>query len=244
MLLKEAFKHCPSNLVVLPYDFELIRSTAFQTLKIIQQFSNKVQPLSCDEFVIDWSQWSSEEELIISKARELKSLIFQHTQCTCSVGISKRYFVAKIASRRAKPDGLLNIYLQNDMITFINSIQITELSNINYDLKEWLDLRNIIHLNDLIKSIHDIPNKLLTDSIKNRLCAYFDHKDDPKIITSFNNFFIDDFQKSSLSVSMNFGIRLQNDKESYERIYSLTKQFHNRLIESHANACKISLKVI
>ena len=63
--------------------------------------SSCVQPLSCDEAFMDVTGLGEPSAL----AESLRAAILKATACTVSVGIGPNLLLARLATKRAKPDG-------------------------------------------------------------------------------------------------------------------------------------------
>lgn len=69
------------------------------------EVSSCVQPLSCDEAFVDITGLG-DPDLIVS---ELRARIVEATGITASAGIGSNMLLARLATKRAKPNGQFNI---------------------------------------------------------------------------------------------------------------------------------------
>lgn len=76
-----------------------------QVYKILMQQTSSVQPLSCDEAFIDVTGLGDPEAI----ARQLRAQIEAETGCTASAGIGPNMLLARLATKRAKPNGQFHI---------------------------------------------------------------------------------------------------------------------------------------
>ncbi|GAA1633367.1 DNA polymerase IV [Leucobacter chromiireducens] len=99
---------CP-ELVLIPPTFEKYRRASREVMAVFQEFTPLVEPLSIDEAFLDVSGslklFGSPAEI----ARAIRERIRERTGLPASVGLAATKFVAKLASQRAKPDGVLEI---------------------------------------------------------------------------------------------------------------------------------------
>ena len=105
--LHEALELCPQLVVVSP-DAARYREASRQVHGIFRRFASpeKIEAVALDEAYLDVTtrtRTSSAEEL----ARRIKYMIHTEVGLTASVGASTSKLVAKIASGRRKPDGLV-----------------------------------------------------------------------------------------------------------------------------------------
>jgi DNA polymerase-4 len=108
MPLTRAKQLCP-QLVVLEPHFEKYRTASRQVMEICREFTPLVEPLSIDEAFLDvaGSQKLFGQPLRI--AQRLRHEVRARTGLPASVGLATTKHVAKLASQRAKPDGVLEI---------------------------------------------------------------------------------------------------------------------------------------
>jgi DNA polymerase-4 len=117
MGVAQALRLCPHAIVVTPH-FERYASLSRQVMAIFHDITPLVEPLSIDEAFLDVSGarrlWGSPGEI----ARMLRTRVKAETGLVCSVGVAATKHVAKIASTRSKPDGLL-IVSEPDTAAFL-----------------------------------------------------------------------------------------------------------------------------
>ena len=76
-----------------------------QVYRILMEQTSSVQPLSCDEAFMDVTGLGDPELM----AGELRAKIQAETGCTASAGIGPNMLLARLATKRAKPNGLFHI---------------------------------------------------------------------------------------------------------------------------------------
>jgi DNA polymerase-4 len=95
-------------------------------MSIFRDFSPRVEPLSLDEAFLDVSGATK----LIGTAREIaiqiRARIESELHITCSVGISSSKLIAKLASGRCKPNGLLEIP-DDRVLDFLHPLPVQEL---------------------------------------------------------------------------------------------------------------------
>lgn len=108
MPVARAKQLCP-QLVLVPPTFEKYRRASREVMAIFEEFTPLVEPLSIDEAFLDVAGsvrlFGAPGEI----ARRLRERIRERTGLPASVGLAGTKFVAKLASQRAKPDGVLEI---------------------------------------------------------------------------------------------------------------------------------------
>ncbi len=106
MAVGTARRLCP-NLVLLEPHHEKYRAASQQVMQAFHEVTPLVEPLSIDEAFLDVA---GARKLIGPPAvvgALLRERVRERTGLTCSVGVAGTKFVAKVASGKAKPDGLL-----------------------------------------------------------------------------------------------------------------------------------------
>ncbi|GAB2568519.1 DNA polymerase IV [Leucobacter ruminantium] len=99
---------CP-QLVLVPPTFEKYRRASKQVMQIFGEFTPLVEPLSIDEAFLDVAGSVRLFGPPAEIARQLRERVRDRTGLPASVGLAGTKFVAKLASQRAKPDGVLEI---------------------------------------------------------------------------------------------------------------------------------------
>lgn len=108
MPVMRAKQLCPGLTLIDPH-FEKYREASRQVMGIFQEFTPLVEPLSIDEAFLDVEGsirlFGAPREI----AAQLRERVRQRTGLPASVGLASTKHVAKLASQRAKPDGVLEV---------------------------------------------------------------------------------------------------------------------------------------
>ncbi|PRI11950.1 DNA polymerase IV [Leucobacter massiliensis] len=108
MPVARAKQLCP-QLVLVPPTFEKYRRASRQVMAIFEEFTPLVEPLSIDEAFLDVAGSVRLFGPPAEIARRLRERVRERTGLPASVGLAGTKFVAKLASQRAKPDGVLEV---------------------------------------------------------------------------------------------------------------------------------------
>jgi DNA polymerase-4 len=125
MPMTTALRRCP-HAVVLPPDHATYSQVSTEIMAILGSFTPLVEPLSLDEAFLDVSAARRQHGRPADIARQIRARVAAEQQLTCSVGIAPSKFVAKIASARCKPDGLL-VIPASGVLAFLHPLPITAL---------------------------------------------------------------------------------------------------------------------
>jgi DNA polymerase-4 len=97
---------CPEVVFVAP-DFSSYRAYSTRLREVLLSFTPLLEPISLDEAFLDVSGATTLFGEPIEIARKVRARVRDELDLTCSVGVAPNKFLAKLASARAKPDGLL-----------------------------------------------------------------------------------------------------------------------------------------
>ena len=136
MPVSRARRLCP-HAVFIPPRHQVYGAVSKEVMAIFRAVTPAVEPLSLDEAFLDVSgarrrlgSPASIAELIRRQVREQQSI-------TCSVGVASVKFVAKIASARCKPDGLL-VVPANGLLDFLHPLPVSALWGVGDRAEEVL----------------------------------------------------------------------------------------------------------
>ena len=108
MALKQAKKLCPEA-VVLPLQMELYAYFSEQVFNLLKEFSPLVEEASVDEAYLDLSGCEKLFGSPKKTAQLIQKTIKEKLALPCSIGIGSNKLVAKVASKLAKPEGILEV---------------------------------------------------------------------------------------------------------------------------------------
>jgi DNA polymerase-4 len=147
MPTSRARRLCPDGVFV-PPDFDAYHRYSQQVREVFDSFSPVVEPLALDEAFLDLRgatrMWASPEAL----AEALRSSVREATGLVVSVGLAANKFLAKLASRRAKPDGLV-VVVPEEVETFLHPLPIGELWGVGERTAELLDRLGLRTIGDV-----------------------------------------------------------------------------------------------
>lgn len=125
MPMGQALRLC-RHAVVLPPDRALYSQVSGQVMAILRDVTPLVEPLSLDEAFLDVTGAQRLLGSPLQIARMIRARVAESLQLTCSVGVASTKFVAKLASARCKPDGLMLVPAA-DTLAFLHPLPVTVL---------------------------------------------------------------------------------------------------------------------
>jgi len=146
MPISIAYQLCPEA-VFLPVNMELYQQVSERIMKIIKKYSQTWEIVSLDEAYLDLSflkKYKKTKEL----AKKLKDEIFAKEKLTSTAGIGQNKLIAKIASDKGKPNGLL-IIKPNQVKEFLEPLDIEDLPGIGEKTAERLRVIGINKIKEL-----------------------------------------------------------------------------------------------
>ncbi len=143
----QAQRRCP-DAVFLSVDMEKYRRVSAQVMQILGRYTPLVEQVSVDEAFLDVTGsgrlFSSAEQV----GHELRRCIAQELGLTGSVGVAPNKFLAKLASERVKPDGLV-VVKENRILDFLAELPVTALWGVGGSTSERLHKLGIKNVGQL-----------------------------------------------------------------------------------------------
>ena len=125
MPVGRAQRLCP-HAVFVPPRREAYAATSKEVMAIFGAITPEVEPLALDEAFLDVSGALRRLGPPAAIATRIRAQVWQQQGITCSVGVAPSKFVAKIASARCKPDGLL-VVPQAGVLGFLHPLPVAAL---------------------------------------------------------------------------------------------------------------------
>lgn len=155
----QARRLCPQAVIVTP-DFATVERVATAVRDIFRSVTAVVEVMSVDEAFLDVSgavRRLGPPELI---AESVRARIRDELRITCSVGVAASHSVAKLASRRAKPDGVV-VVRPADLAEFLHPLDVGELYGIGPRTRTRLHRLGLTTVADVL----DVPLRELRERV-------------------------------------------------------------------------------
>ena len=145
--MTRARRMCPQAVVIAP-DYDTFMSVSASVMETFRAITPLVEAVSLDEAFLDvrgsLRRWGSPEAI----AERLRAMIHDEQQITCSVGVSASVSVAKLASRKAKPDGVI-VVPPSEVTSFLHPLDVGELWGVGEKTKSLLHRLGLITVGDV-----------------------------------------------------------------------------------------------
>ncbi|KAJ1684108.1 hypothetical protein LUZ63_020677 [Rhynchospora breviuscula] len=125
MPMSRARRLCP-DAVVLPAAFDEVEATSAAVMEILRQVTPVVEVVSVDEAFLDVAGALRRFGSTTAVAEHVRARVHDEQRITCSVGIGPTRSVAKLAGRRAKPDGVVRVPPEA-VVDFLHPLDVGEL---------------------------------------------------------------------------------------------------------------------
>src|SRR4051812_10891883 len=162
-----ALRRCPNAIVLEPH-FEKYSHYSKIVMNICRDLTPLVEPLSIDEAFLDVAGARRLLGSSFEIATLLRARVLEATGLTCSVGVAATKFVAKLASSRAKPDGLLFVPLEGTL-DFLHPLPISALWGVGAKTEERLVRLGLRTVGDVASTPLATLQKMIGDAAGQKL---------------------------------------------------------------------------
>ncbi len=153
MPMSRALRLCP-RAVVLPPDRAAYTAASAQVMAILREVTPLVEPLSLDEAFLDVTGAIRARGRPGTIAAAIRARVSEQLGLTCSVGVAPTKFVAKLASARCKPDGMLVVPAAS-VLDFLHPLPVTALWGVGERTAQALHRLGIRTVGDLAETSLD-----------------------------------------------------------------------------------------
>ncbi|ORX50861.1 DNA repair protein [Hesseltinella vesiculosa] len=236
MRVGSAQKVCP-DLQIIPYEFEKYRTVTEVFYNILFKYTQEIQAVSVDEALIDVSALIAHPEVGEEEAfaQKLRQEIKEATGCNASVGIGSNILLARLATKKAKPD---NIYCcKSDAIDeFLAGFHLRDIPRVGYALCGKLQDMNVSTVGDLAKLSLSVLQSRFGNKTGKMLYESARGKDDRPLAM--------DQPRQSVSAEVSWGVRFETDQQLKAFMDSLVEEVCQRLKAIPTKGRSITLKVM
>ncbi|KAA1418010.1 DNA polymerase IV [Nocardioides humilatus] len=145
----EARRLCPRLVAVAP-DFDVLRPVSKAIMETFRQFTPVVEVMSLDEAFLDVRGATKLFGPPVLIAERIRARVRAEHGITCSVGIATAISVAKLASRRAKPDGVL-VIAPEQFVEIVHPLDVGELYGVGEATRQRLHRLGLMTVGDVAR---------------------------------------------------------------------------------------------
>jgi DNA polymerase IV len=145
--MTRARRLCPGAVVIAP-DFEVFSEVSDSVMETFRSVTPLVEVLSLDEAFLDVRGSTRRLGTPEQIAEELRSTVHDEQGITCSVGVGASVSVAKLASRRAKPDGVV-VVPPEAITSFLHPLEVGELWGVGEKTQAMLNRLGLVTVGDV-----------------------------------------------------------------------------------------------
>ena len=228
-----ALRLCKDLIVVSPAHGRY-REVSDQVFTIFRSFTPYVEGLSLDEAFLDVAGLRRRYESSLAVAKEVRATLDQELRLPSSAGIAATKFVAKLASKAAKPNGYRHVP-KSDQLQFIQDLTVESLWGVGPATLAGLHRMGVVLVGDLV----EIPETTVISTLGP---AHGEHLldlangIDPRPVTS-------DSEAKSLSVEETFAEDLSGQTMLEAVLLSHSQRLSDRLRRAGLAARTITVKV-
>lgn len=220
--------------IFIPPDHERYSDVSRRVMEIFFEYTPYVEPLSLDEAFLDVTG----SRRLFGNGRDIAQAIRKRVsdqeKITCSVGISTTKFIAKLASGRCKPDGVLEI-AHDRILTFLHPLPVNEIWGVGPKTNEELQRLGLRTVADIAHTPIETLKRALGESAGVALYEFAWARDYREVVP--------DAPEKSISAAETFSYDLEDREEIFRELLRLTERATHRLRKRELRSKTIGLKV-
>ena len=167
MPMGRARRLCPQAVVIEP-DHNRYAEVSRGVMEVFRSITPLVEPLSLDEAFLDVAGAVRRLGRPATIAQLIRDRVADEQRITCSVGVAGTKFVAKLASGRAKPDGLL-VVPRHETVTFLHALPVGALWGVGERTEESLRRLGLVTVADIAHTPVETLRRALGDAVGSHL---------------------------------------------------------------------------
>jgi DNA polymerase-4 len=150
MPMARARRACPNAVIIAPDHRRYARASA-GVMEVFRSITDLMEPLSLDEAFLDVSGAVRRLGRPVRIAEMIRARVHDEQGLVASVGVASTKFVAKLASTRAKPDGLLLVPTA-EVVPFLHPLPVGALWGVGARTEEQLHRLGLRTVGDIART--------------------------------------------------------------------------------------------
>jgi len=235
MFLGPALKLCP-DLQTIPYDFPGYEEVSNILYDTVASYSLEIQAVSCDEMFVNLTPLLRQLKMsALRLVSHLRAEIRAKTGCACSVGLGPNIFLARMATKKAKPDGQYHLQESNCM-SVLAELSVLELPGVGRSLNGKLKSLSIETCSDLHKLTLGQLQREVGNKIGKQLYNFCRGIDERKLEL--------EQVRKTVGAEVNYGIRFTGWEDARQFLLQLAGEVSERLERLGTRGRCITLKLM
>ena len=224
---------CP-DIVFVPPNFNRYQAESDRIMEVLGSFTPLVEPLSLDEAFLDVTGARRLFGEPAEIAQRIRERVRTERSLSCSVGVAPNKFLAKLASARAKPDGVL-IVRADAVREFLEPLPVEELWGVGEQTATALDRLGVRTAGDLLTLPDGVLARALGPGAATHLLSLARGADDRPVVPHE--------PAKQVSAENTFDRDLDATADVRREILRLAERVAGRLREANLAARTVTLKV-
>lgn len=200
------------------------------------RYTLDIEAVSCDEMYVELGPILratnlSADDFVTHLRREIQTL----TGCPCSAGLGSNRLQARMATKKAKPNG--QFHLQPEAVSaYFADIELSAMPGVGYSMQQKLGQLGWLRCSDLF----DVPVGRVQSELGRKVGETLHQQCrgiDARPLTYGQ-------QRKSVSAEVNYGIRFAVDAEFEAFLRQLCAEVHSRLTEIRQRGKSVTLKLM
>ena len=220
--------------IFIPPDHKRYSEVSEHIMEIFHSFTPLVEPISLDEAFLDVTK----ARRLLGDGREIATAIRAKVEeqegITCSVGIASSKFIAKLASQRCKPNGMLEIPTDR-VLTFLHPLPVSALWGVGSKTNEALERLGLHTVGDIAQTPPQTLIRALGQAAGESLYELAWGRDDREVIPEEPD--------KSISAAETFDRDIDDPEIIAKEILRMCERASSRMRERSLFAKTITLKI-
>ncbi|HEX8004289.1 MAG TPA: DNA polymerase IV [Mycobacteriales bacterium] len=233
MPMVRARRLCPHAIVV-PPDFEEYAAASRAVMEVFRSVTPLVEPISMDEAFLDVAGAVRRLGPPATIGELIRARVLDEQRLTCSVGVAPTKFVAKLASARCKPDGLL-VVPRDDVLAFLHPLPVGALWGVGERTEEVLTRLGLKTVGDIARTPRDALQAALGPAAGAHLHALSWGRDERSVVPHEPD--------KSIGAEETFGSDIGDPAAIHRELLRLSERTAARLREAGHVGRTVSIKV-
>jgi DNA polymerase-4 len=233
MPMTRARRLCPQAVILRPNHREYTQ-VSDNVMAVFRSVTPLVEPLSLDEAFLDVAGAVRRLGSPTTIAEHIRARIHDEQGVTCSVGVAGTKFVAKLASSRAKPDGLIVVPV-DQVVEFLHPLPVSALWGVGEKTEEALTRLGLRTVGDLARIPQQTLVRALGPAAGAHLAALAWGRDERHVIASE--------PEKSIGNEETFGTDVDDPAVIHRELLRLSEKVAARMRAAGYRGRTISIKV-